>query len=53
MKQSLKTLSFIFSVTFLSSSLHAQELVTVIKIIDGDTLRRTKGKSKADTREQN
>jgi micrococcal nuclease len=38
MKQSLKTLSFIFTVTFLSSSLHAQELVTVIKIIDGDTL---------------
>ncbi len=38
MKHSLKTLSFIFSVTFLSSSLHAQELSIVIKIVDGDTL---------------
>jgi len=38
MKQSLKTLSFILILTFLSSSLHAQELSVVIKIIDGDTL---------------
>ncbi len=38
MKQPLKTLSFIFILSFLSSSLHAQELSIVIKIIDGDTL---------------
>ena len=38
MTKSLKTLLFVFILTFLSSSLHAQELVTVIKIIDGDTL---------------
>ncbi len=43
MKTSLKTLSFVFVLALLSSSLHAQELVirelvTVIKIIDGDTL---------------
>ncbi len=38
MKQSLKTLSFIFILAFLSSSLHAQELSIVIKIIDGNTL---------------
>ncbi len=42
-KALIKTLSFIFIVTLLSSSLHAQELfirelVTVIKITDGDTL---------------
>ncbi len=42
-KESLKTLSFIFILSLLSSSLHAQglviwELVTVIKITDGDTL---------------
>ncbi len=42
-KDSLKALSFIFILAFLSSSLHAQgllirELVTVIKITDGDTL---------------
>jgi len=41
-KESLKTLSFIFILAFLLSSLHAQgfirELVTVIKITDGDTL---------------
>jgi len=39
----IKTLSFIFILTLLSSSLHAQELIirelaTVIKITDGDTL---------------
>ncbi len=38
MKQSLKPLSFVFILSLLSSSLHAQELSTVIKIIDGDTL---------------
>ncbi len=38
MKQSLKPLPFIFILTFLSLSLHAQELSKVIKIIDGDTL---------------
>jgi micrococcal nuclease len=38
MKKSLKTLSFLFVLAFLSLSLHAQELVTVIKIIDGGTL---------------
>ncbi len=41
-RESLKTLSFIFILNLLSSSLHAQgfirELVTVIKITDGDTL---------------
>ncbi len=38
MKQSLKTLLFILVLAFLSSSLHAQELSIVIKVIDGDTL---------------
>ncbi len=38
MKQTLKTLSYIFTVIFISSSLHAQELSIVIKIVDGDTL---------------
>ncbi len=38
MKQSLKTLSLVFILALLSSSLHAQELSIVIKIIDGDTL---------------
>ncbi len=33
-----KILSFVFILTLLSSSLHAQELSIVIKIIDGDTL---------------
>ncbi len=42
-KDSLKALSFIFFLALLSSPLHAQELVirelvTVIKITDGDTL---------------
>ncbi len=39
MKQSLKTLSFVFILTFLSSSLHAQQTTTVIKVVDGDTLK--------------
>ncbi|MFQ5964500.1 MAG: thermonuclease family protein [Candidatus Scalinduaceae bacterium] len=38
MKQTLKHLSFVFILALLSSSLQAQELVKVIKIIDGDTL---------------
>ena len=38
MKNSLKTLPFVFILTFLSSSLHAQELSIVIKVIEGDTL---------------
>ncbi len=37
-KALIKTLSFIFILAFLSSSLHAQELSIVIKIVDGDTL---------------
>ncbi len=38
-KALIKTLSFIFILAFLSSSLHAQELSIVIKIIDGDTIK--------------
>ncbi len=37
-KKPFKTLSFIFILALLSSSLHAQELSIVIKIIDGNTL---------------
>jgi endonuclease YncB( thermonuclease family) len=37
-KALIKTLLFIFILTLLSSPLHAQELSTVIKLIDGDTL---------------
>ncbi len=39
MKQSLKPLSFILILTFLSSSLHAQQTTTVVRIVDGDTLK--------------
>ncbi len=39
MKQSLKPLSFIFILTFLTSSLHAQQTTTVVRIVDGDTLK--------------
>ncbi len=39
MKQSLKTLSFIFILAFLSSSLHAQQTTTVVRIVDGDTIK--------------
>ncbi len=39
MKQSLKTLSFIFILSLLSSSLHAQQTTTVTRIVDGDTLK--------------
>jgi micrococcal nuclease len=39
MKDSLKTLSFVFILAFLSSSLHAQQTTTVIRVVDGDTLK--------------
>ncbi len=39
MKQSLKTLSFIFILTLLSPSLHAQQTTTVVRVVDGDTLK--------------
>jgi micrococcal nuclease len=39
MKQSLKPLSFIFILTFLTSSLHAQQTTTVVRVVDGDTLK--------------
>ncbi len=39
MKQSLRTLSFIFILTFLSSSLQAQQTTTVVRVVDGDTLK--------------
>ena len=39
MKASLKTLSFIFILAFLSSSLHAQQTTTVTRIVDGDTIK--------------
>ncbi len=38
-KESLKTLSFIFTLTFLSSPLHAQQTTTVVRVVDGDTLK--------------
>ncbi len=39
MNASLKTLSFIFILAFLSSPLHAQQTTTVVRIVDGDTLK--------------
>ncbi len=39
MKQSLKTLSFVFILAFLSSSLYAQQTTTVVRVVDGDTLK--------------
>ncbi len=39
MKISLKTLSFIFILAFISSSLHTQQTTTVIRVVDGDTLK--------------
>ncbi len=39
MKTSPKTLSFIFILTFLSSPLHAQQTTTVVRVVDGDTLK--------------
>ncbi len=38
-KALIKTLSFIFILTLLSSSLHAQQTTTVTRIVDGDTLK--------------
>ncbi len=38
MKKLLKTLSFIFILSLLSSSLHAQQTTTVVRVVDGDTL---------------
>ncbi len=39
MKQFLKILSFIFILAFLSSPLHAQQTTTVVRVVDGDTLK--------------
>ncbi len=39
MKTPLKTLSFVIVLTLLSSSLHAQQTVTVVRVVDGDTLK--------------
>ncbi len=39
MKISLKSLPFLFILVFLSSPLHAQQTTTVIRIVDGDTLK--------------
>ncbi len=35
----IKTLSFLFILTLLSSPLHAQQTTTVTRIVDGDTLK--------------
>ena len=35
----IKTLSFILILTLLSSSLHAQQTTTVVRVVDGDTLK--------------
>ncbi len=39
MKRYFKPLSFVFVLTLLSSSLHAQQTTTVIRVVDGDTLK--------------
>ncbi len=39
MKQPLKTLSFIFILTLLAFPLHAQQTTTVVRVVDGDTLK--------------
>ncbi len=39
MKQSLKPLSFIFILALLSSSLQAQQTTTVVRVVDGDTVK--------------
>ena len=50
MKESLKTLLFLFILAFLSSSLHAQQTTTVIRVVDGDTLKvRFGGKDEKQT----
>ncbi len=38
-KRLLKTLPFVFILAFISSSLHAQQTTTVVRIVDGDTLK--------------
>ncbi len=38
-KALIKTLSFIFILTLLSSPLHAQQTTTVVRVVDGDTLK--------------
>jgi micrococcal nuclease len=39
MKRYFKPLSFVFVLTLLSSPLHAQQTTTVVRIVDGDTLK--------------
>ncbi len=39
MKRYFQPLSFVFVLTLLSSSLHAQQTTTVVRIVDGDTLK--------------
>ncbi len=39
MKESLKPLSFILILLFLSSPLHAKQTTTVVRVVDGDTLK--------------
>ena len=39
MKQSLKPLLLVFFLALLSSSLHAQQTTTVVRVVDGDTLK--------------
>ncbi|MEE8190153.1 MAG: hypothetical protein V3T79_00995 [Candidatus Scalindua sediminis] len=39
MKRYFKPLSFVFILTLLSSSLHAQQTTTVVRVVDGDTLK--------------
>ncbi len=39
MKTPLKALSFIFILALLSSPLHAQQTTTVVRVVDGDTLK--------------
>ena len=38
-KALIKTLSFIFILALLSSSLYAQQTTTVTRVVDGDTLK--------------
>ncbi len=38
-KALIKTLSFIFILTLLTPSLHAQQTTTVVRVVDGDTLK--------------
>ena len=48
MKTPLKALPFLFTLAFLTPSLHAQQTTTVTRIVDGDTIKvRYWGKKKA------